>query len=106
MSRSVRLGAFIIATLAILIAGIFVIGGKQYLFTSTYELKAQFNDVVGLDAGGDVRVGGVHVGTVHSILLPNKPGDKVTIVMDLGKSTHQIIKQDSVASIETEGLLG
>ena len=48
MSRSVRLGAFIIATLAILIAGIFVIGGKQYLFTSTYELKAQFNDVVGL----------------------------------------------------------
>jgi len=106
MSRSVRLGAFIIATLAILIAGIFVIGGKQYLFTSTYELKAQFNDVVGLDAGGDVRVGGVHVGTVHSILLPNKPGDKVTIVMDLDKSTHQIIKQDSVASIETEGLLG
>jgi outer membrane protein OmpA-like peptidoglycan-associated protein len=26
--------------------------------------------------------------------------------MDLGKSTHEIIKQDSVASIETEGLLG
>jgi phospholipid/cholesterol/gamma-HCH transport system substrate-binding protein len=106
MSRAVRLGAFIIATLAILIAGIFVIGGKQYLFTSTYQLKAQFSDVVGLDAGGDVRVGGVHVGTVHAIQLPNKPGDKVTIVMDLDKSTHQIIKQDSVASIETEGLLG
>jgi outer membrane protein OmpA-like peptidoglycan-associated protein len=26
--------------------------------------------------------------------------------MDLGKSTHEIIKQDSVATIETEGLLG
>ena len=26
--------------------------------------------------------------------------------MDLAKSTHEIIKQDSVASIETEGLLG
>ncbi|MGD0267657.1 MAG: MlaD family protein [Candidatus Sulfotelmatobacter sp.] len=106
MSRSVRLGAFIIATLAILIAGIFVIGGKQYLFTSTYQLKAKFDDVVGLGAGGDVRVGGVHVGTVHDIQLPHKPGDKVTIVMDLDKSTHQIVKQDSVASIETEGLLG
>jgi outer membrane protein OmpA-like peptidoglycan-associated protein len=106
MSRAARLGAFIVATLAILVAGIFVIGGKQYLFSSTYQLKAQFDDVVGLDAGGDVRVGGVHVGTVHDILLPHKPGDKVTIVMDLGKSTHQIIKQDSVASIETEGLLG
>src|SRR5208282_1888495 len=106
MSRAARLGAFIIATLAVLVAGIFIIGGKQYLFSSTYQLKAQFDDVVGLDAGGDVRVGGVHVGTVHDIVLPHKPGDKVIIVMDLEKSTHQIIKQDSVASIETEGLLG
>ena len=106
MSRAARLGAFIVATLAILVAGIFVIGGKQYLFSSTYQLRAQFDNVVGLDAGGDVRVGGVHVGTVHAIMLPHKPGDKVTIVMDLDKSTRQIIKQDSVASIETEGLLG
>ena len=106
MSRAARLGAFIVATLAILVAAIFIIGGKQYLFSSTYQLKAQFDNVVGLDAGGDVRVGGVHVGTVHAIVLPHKPSEKVTIVMDLGKSTHQIVKQDSVATIETEGLLG
>jgi hypothetical protein len=43
---------------------------------------------------------------VRSIVLPHKAGEKVTIVMDLDKSTHEIIKQDSVASIETEGLLG
>src|SRR5580698_6990594 len=106
MSRAARLGAFIIATLAILVAGIFIIGGKQYLFSSTYQLKAQFDNVEGLDAGGDVRVGGVHSGTVSSIVLPHKPGEKVTVIMDLGNSTHEIIKQDSVASIETEGLLG
>jgi phospholipid/cholesterol/gamma-HCH transport system substrate-binding protein len=62
--------------------------------------------VVGLDAGGDVRVGGVHSGTVHSIVLPHKPGERVTVVMDLDKTTHEIVKQDSVATIETEGLLG
>src|SRR5271154_7008233 len=106
MSRAARLGAFIVATLAILVAGIFIIGGKQYLFSSTYQLKAQFDNVVGLDAGGDVRVGGVHSGTVRNILLPHKPGDKVTVIIDLAQSTHEIIKQDSVASIETEGLLG
>ena len=106
MSRAARLGAFIVATLAILVAGIFIIGGKQYLFSSTYQLKAQFDNVEGLDAGGDVRVGGVHSGTVRSIVLPHKPGEKVTVIMDLGKSTHEIIKQDSVATIETEGLLG
>jgi phospholipid/cholesterol/gamma-HCH transport system substrate-binding protein len=106
MSRAARLGAFIIATLAILAIGIFVIGSKQYLFSSTYQLKAQFDNVVGLDDGADVRLGGVHRGSVRNIVLPNKPGEKVTVVMDLAKATHEIIKQDSVATIETEGLLG
>jgi len=106
MSRAARLGFFIVATLAMLVAGIFIIGGKQYLFSSTYQLKAQFDNVEGLDAGADVRIGGVHSGTVRDIVLPHKPGDKVIVVMDLGKSTHEIIKRDSVVTIETEGLLG
>ena len=106
MSRAARLGAFIVVTLAILVGGVFIIGSKQYLFSSTYRLKAQFDNVAGLDVGGDVRVGGVHSGTVRNIVLPHKPGEKVTVIMDLGQSTHEIIKQDSVATIETEGLLG
>src|ERR1700689_1990530 len=106
MSRAARLGAFIVATVAILAVGIFIIGSKQYLFSSTYRLQAKFDNVEGLDEGGDVRVGGVHVGTVRKIVLPHKPGEKVTVVMDLQKATHEIIKKDSVASIETEGLLG
>jgi outer membrane protein OmpA-like peptidoglycan-associated protein len=106
MSRAARLGAFIVATLAILVAGIFIIGGKEYLFSSTYQLKAEFDNVEGLDAGADVRVGGVHSGTVRDIELPHNPGEKVTVVMDMGKSTHEIIKKDSIVTIETEGLLG
>jgi phospholipid/cholesterol/gamma-HCH transport system substrate-binding protein len=106
MSRVARLGAFTVVTLAILAAGVFVIGSKEYLFRSTYQLKAQFDNVAGLAAGADVQVGGVHSGTVESITLPHKPGEQVTVLMDLDKSTHEIIKQDSVASIETEGVLG
>jgi len=106
MSRAARLGAFIIATLAILVSVIFIIGGKQYLFTSTYRLSAQFSSVVGLDSGAEVRVGGVHSGSVRSVDLPTKPTDKITVWMDLDRSTHNIIKQDSIAAVETEGLLG
>src|SRR4029077_19414915 len=106
MSKAARLGAFVIATLVILAAGVFIIGSKQYLFTPTYRLKAQFATVVGLDSGAEVRIGGVHTGTVREIDLPGKPNDKITVLMDLQQSTHGIVKQDSVASIETEGLLG
>jgi phospholipid/cholesterol/gamma-HCH transport system substrate-binding protein len=106
MSRVARLGAFIVVTLAVLAAGVFIIGSKEYLFSSTYHLKAQFENVAGLAEGADVQVGGVHSGTVTGIELPKKPGDKVTVIMELARSTHAIIKQDSVASIETEGLLG
>ena len=106
MSKAARLGAFIIATLGILAAGIFIIGSKQYLFTPTYRLRAQFATVVGLDEGAEVRVGGVHSGSVRGIELPSVPSGKITVLMDVQRSTHDIIKQDSVAAIETEGLLG
>src|ERR1035437_2746406 len=106
MSRAARLGAFIIAALAILVSGIFIIGGKRYMFSSTYRLNTQFGSVAGLDSGADVRVGGVHSGSVRSVELPSKPTDKITVRMDLDRSSHNIIKQDSIATIETEGLLG
>jgi phospholipid/cholesterol/gamma-HCH transport system substrate-binding protein len=106
MSRAARVGAFIIGALVILISGIFIIGGKQYLFSPTYRLNAQFGSVVGLDAGAEVRVGGVHTGSVRSVELPSKPSDKITVWMDLNKPSQNIIKQDSIATIETEGLLG
>ena len=76
MSRVARLGVFIFATLAILASGVFVIGSKEYLFRPTYQLRPQFDNVAGLEAGADVQVGGVHSGTVRSIALPHGPGDK------------------------------
>jgi phospholipid/cholesterol/gamma-HCH transport system substrate-binding protein len=106
MSRVIRLGVFIVSTLGVLAAGVFLIGSKEYLFSPTYRLKTQFDNVAGLSAGADVEVGGVHSGTVLSIELPHNPKEKVTVVMQLDKSTQEIIKKDSIASIETEGLLG
>jgi len=106
MARTVRLGAFILLTLTILAVGIFIIGSKQYLFKPTYQLKTKFSNVVGLSEGADVLIGGVHTGTVQSINLPTNAGDQITVVLLLNESTRKIVKQDSVASIDTEGLLG
>src|SRR3981081_3729591 len=106
MSREFRLGLFIVATLLILAAGVFLIGDKQLLFRSTYHVKTEFQNVVGLDKGADVRVGGIHKGSVQRIDLPKNPEGKVTVVMGLESATRDILKKDSLASIKSEGLLG
>lgn len=106
MSRTARLGAFIFAALLIFAVTVFLIGEKQFLFSRTYTLKTTFDNVAGLDEGAPVRAGGVRIGTIKKILLPSRPSDKILIEMQLDDSTHSVIRKDSVAAIETEGLLG
>jgi len=106
MSRAFRLGLFIITTLLIFWAGIFLIGSKEFLFSSTYRLNADFSNVAGLNGGAEVRVGGIHEGTVRQIQLPMRPGDKVRVLMDLAPATRNVVKEDSLASIKSEGLVG
>lgn len=106
MNRTARLGAFILFTLAILLAGIFLIGSRRYLFQPTYELKVQFANVAGLQQGADVMLGGLHAGTVKGIDLPENPGGKLTVTLVMDEQTRRIVRRNSTASIETEGLLG
>ncbi|HXM42568.1 MAG TPA: MlaD family protein [Bryobacteraceae bacterium] len=106
MSKTLRLGIFILGTLLIFGIGIFRIGNSQLRFTQTYRLNADFQTVAGLEVGAAVRAGGVHEGTVHRIVLPQRPDQKVRVEMDMRTGSHGVIKKDSVASIRTEGLLG
>jgi len=106
MSQSIRLGFFVLLGLAILGAGVFLIGSKESLFQSNLLVRAQFQNVGGLNEGADVRVGGIRKGTVRHIELPNDPSGKVTVVMDVLKSTQGVLREDSVASIQSAGLLG
>jgi outer membrane protein OmpA-like peptidoglycan-associated protein len=106
MSRALRLGILIVATLPVLVAGVFLIGDQRFLFRRTYRLQAEFQNVAGLNNGADVRIGGIHLGTVRYISLPRNPSEKLTVVMDLANSTKNMVRQDSVAAIKTEGMVG
>ena len=106
MSKAFRLGVFLVATLGILAAGIFFIGSNEFLFSSTYRVRAEFPNVAGLASGADVRVGGTRQGTVNHIELPTRPDGKVVVFLDLARATHDVVKKDSVAAIRSEGLLG
>jgi len=76
MSTAFRLGAFIVGTMLILAAGVFLIGSKEFLFSSTYTVRADFKNVGGLADGAQVRVGGIPEGTVKHIVLPKRPETK------------------------------
>jgi phospholipid/cholesterol/gamma-HCH transport system substrate-binding protein len=106
MSQSLRVGIFVILTLAAFGAGVFWIGQHQFLFSSTYHLYSDFSNVAGLVQGAAVRVGGIREGTIRKIILPNRPDQKVRVEMDLNWPTRNVIRKDSVAAIRTEGLVG
>jgi outer membrane protein OmpA-like peptidoglycan-associated protein len=106
MTKIALLGLFIFAALMILFAAVFVIGDQQLLFTKSYHLRTEFFTVSGLLNGAEVRIGGLRNGTVDAIRLPSRPEGKLVVSMSLDNSTRNLVKQDSIAAIETEGLLG
>jgi phospholipid/cholesterol/gamma-HCH transport system substrate-binding protein len=106
MSRTFRLGVFIVAALVIFGVGVFWIGDNQMLFEAKYRLNADFTNVGGLEGGAGVRVAGIRKGTVRRIDLPQRPEQKVRVEMDLDKDTQRVIKNNSTASIRSEGLMG
>lgn len=106
MKKMALLGLFIFGSLVILFAGVFVIGSQQRMFTHSYRLRTEFPTVSGLLIGAEVRLGGVRKGTVDEIRLPARPGERVLVTMSLDSSTRNLVKQDSIAAIDTEGLLG
>lgn len=106
MTQNFRIGIFIVITLAVLATAVFLIGSRESLFASTYYVRADFANVAGLNEGADVRVGGMREGSVKRIDLPKAADGKVVVLMSVAKNTQNIVKMDSVAAIQSEGMLG
>jgi phospholipid/cholesterol/gamma-HCH transport system substrate-binding protein len=104
LSNNIRLGMFISAGILLFIAAIYFVGEKQQLFRSTFRVSGVFSDVAGLQAGNNVRLSGVNVGTVENIVLISDTSVRVGIVID--ESIRKFIKKDAIAIIGSEGLMG
>jgi phospholipid/cholesterol/gamma-HCH transport system substrate-binding protein len=105
-SRTARLGVFIVLAIFLLAVGSFLIGDRQLLFSRKFELRTTFKNVAGLALDAPVRVGGIQEGIVKRIELPAQPRSEVAVVMALSESTRAVLRTDSRATIQTEGLLG
>jgi phospholipid/cholesterol/gamma-HCH transport system substrate-binding protein len=101
-----RVGVFVLVALAAFLGMIYLLGARARLFEARYTIHADFTEVGGLAEGATVRLAGVQIGRVTGVHLPPAPGAKVRIDLSLGEQFRDRIRADSVARIETQGLLG
>jgi len=98
----------VIIGLAILAIAIFFISGQVGFFKRRYTLKTYLSDAAGLRVGAQVRLTGVAAGNVKQIEISpySNPARAVEVVMIVTRSYQEQIRADSVASVQTVGLLG
>jgi len=104
ISNKIKLGIFISLGLIVFVLTIYFIGERQQLFISTFHLSGVFKDVAGLQAGNNVRLSGINVGTVENISIVSDTSVKVEFLIE--ESTRKFIMSDAVATIGSEGLMG
>jgi len=101
-----RVGVFVLLALATFLGLIYALGARARLFESRYTVHADFTEVGGLVEGATVRLAGVQIGRVTAVTLPGQPGGKVRVDLTIARRFSDRIRKNSVARIETQGLLG
>lgn len=103
-TRSIKLGAFVLVGLILLLGGLYLLGTKRDLFSHTLTVSARFTEVNGLRTGDNVRYAGIDVGTVKGIRILSDTVVLVTMLVRADEARH--IRTDAVARIASDGLMG
>ncbi len=103
----VKVGAFIVLGLVLLIVFIFAIGDITTAFQPGYSLHVFFDSANGITEGSPVQYAGVEVGKIQRVRLiypKDQPTPRVELLARLPASVT--VRADDEASISTFGLLG
>jgi phospholipid/cholesterol/gamma-HCH transport system substrate-binding protein len=103
-NNNIRLGIFVAIGIVLFIVGVYFIGKKQQLFSTTFRISGVFKDVSGLQPGNNVRFSGIDVGIVENITIISDTSVKVDLLIN--ENTRKFIKKDAKAVIGSEGLMG
>ncbi len=105
-SKKAAVGAFVVGGFLLFAIGLFLIGDRRQLFSSSVELQAEYTEVASLQVGAPVRVGGLNAGEVLEIRVPPSPEGKFLVRFRVLEDFKPVLRTDSVASIQTDGLVG
>lgn len=106
--KQLRVGLTVGAALLITVVGIFLVSGEMGVLRGHYTLRAYFPEAEGLRSGAEVDVAGVPAGNVERVYVSSSrnPNRSVAVIMRIGRNYQQDIRADSVATVQTAGLLG
>jgi phospholipid/cholesterol/gamma-HCH transport system substrate-binding protein len=102
----VKVGATLLAGILVLAVAIFLIGERQLLFARKNRYYVEFENVSNLTVGNPVQLNGVTVGKVNDIVLPEDSDATVQVWITVERRYAERIREDSMARIQTLGLLG
>jgi phospholipid/cholesterol/gamma-HCH transport system substrate-binding protein len=100
------IGLFIILGISLFTGILFLIGSQQDIFSSHLELYTEFSNLSGLTTGAKVRVSGFDAGEIKKITIPASPSKKFRLQLQIEKKLSGMVRDDSVVSIETDGVVG
>jgi phospholipid/cholesterol/gamma-HCH transport system substrate-binding protein len=103
-----RVGIMVVVSLIVFAVAVFFISGQIGFFTRHYTLKAYLSSAGDLREGAQVRLAGIAVGSVARIGISPYDDRQRAVEVDLkiARTFQKQIRTDSVASVETVGLLG
>lgn len=106
-ARTTRVGALLLVALVAFAAIVFTLGQQQHFWESKIRYVLHFARTNGLQEGAQVSLSGVAVGTVTDLSFPDDPSLNY-IIIDIAVTSRVApkIREDSIASIRTFGLLG
>jgi phospholipid/cholesterol/gamma-HCH transport system substrate-binding protein len=103
-----RVGILVIFSFTILAVAIVLISEGAGFFTAKYELKTYLASASGLRKGSLVWLAGIEAGNVSAVNISDSPDPNraVEVVMQVEKRYAPIIREDSLATLGSIGLLG
>jgi phospholipid/cholesterol/gamma-HCH transport system substrate-binding protein len=105
-AKAVGAGAFVVIGLLLFAVGLFMIGERRMLFEKRFTVYTEFSRLGDLETGAPVRVAGADAGEVTDIEVPARPSAKFRVKMEVREALHPIIRTDSIAVPQTQGLVG
>ena len=102
-----RVGIFVLGLLSLFMVFVLTIGSQSRIFGRRYSLHAFFSTIEGLNVGAPVRLAGTSIGSVDDITFSKDlASKKIRVTMSLDARLQDRIREDSIASIGTVGLVG